>query len=77
MEAEQIRILSLASVGVETYDKHSTWDDPYTNTRKKSYCLIVFCSNPVNQGPTIPNAYRRLPPFQVAGSAGKQVNSTD
>lgn len=35
MEAEQIRILSLASVGVETYDKHSTWDDPYTNTRKK------------------------------------------
>lgn len=42
MEAEQIRILSLASVGVETYDKHSTWDDPYTNTRKKKDTVFYF-----------------------------------
>lgn len=42
MEAEQIRILSLAGVGVETYDKHSTWDDPYTNIRKKNTVFEFF-----------------------------------
>lgn len=43
--------------------------------KDKHYCPSFFQSSPVKQGWQQAAVYRRPPPFQVAGSAGKRVGS--